>query len=266
MQQLLGLDATSEELKSFVDDIGRYHRGEQLTVDVLDDNIADQMAGNNTKLPAELQQSQQSFSVVTNQNNVKNSNKSRNQIQQKSRVPPPARRRSPSRAAEAALLSSTSAKPSSASSKPSPSPEKVSARDQSPFPASATTAPASTTTTTKSRPQRGQRTNPVCGCFGTKHEPLTNCLLCGRISCAIENYDFCPFCSYLLEEIRMDGRYGTVLAIFFLFCFPSRRDLVAHDDPLSLSTPSFFPRLINSIQSKSPRQGMDPEGKIVAFR
>jgi Putative zinc finger motif, C2HC5-type len=41
-----------------------------------------------------------------------------------------------------------------------------------------------------------------CGCFGTFHKPLTNCLYCGRISCADEGYDFCPFCGYLVEELK----------------------------------------------------------------
>jgi hypothetical protein len=40
----------------------------------------------------------------------------------------------------------------------------------------------------------------VCGCFGTRHAALTNCLQCGRISCEREGYDFCPFCGFLVEE------------------------------------------------------------------
>jgi len=39
----------------------------------------------------------------------------------------------------------------------------------------------------------------VCGCFGTKHKPLTNCLYCGRISCELEGYHYCPFCTYMVE-------------------------------------------------------------------
>ncbi len=40
----------------------------------------------------------------------------------------------------------------------------------------------------------------ICGCFGTKHKPLTNCLHCGRISCEVEGYDFCPHCHILIED------------------------------------------------------------------
>lgn len=39
----------------------------------------------------------------------------------------------------------------------------------------------------------------VCGCFGTVHKPLTNCLYCGRISCIQEGYDFCAFCGFLVS-------------------------------------------------------------------
>ncbi len=42
----------------------------------------------------------------------------------------------------------------------------------------------------------------ICGCFGTKHKPLTNCLHCGRISCEVEGYDFCPHCHILIEDFR----------------------------------------------------------------
>ena len=42
----------------------------------------------------------------------------------------------------------------------------------------------------------------VCGCFGTTHKALNNCLHCGRISCEREGYDYCPFCSYMVYEHR----------------------------------------------------------------
>ena len=40
----------------------------------------------------------------------------------------------------------------------------------------------------------------ICGCYGTKHPPLTNCLHCGRISCEAEGYDFCPFCNIQIQD------------------------------------------------------------------
>lgn len=45
----------------------------------------------------------------------------------------------------------------------------------------------------------------VCGCYGTVHKPLTNCLYCGRISCADEGYDFCAFCGFLVSPSADGG-------------------------------------------------------------
>ena len=55
----------------------------------------------------------------------------------------------------------------------------------------------------KSKPVRGTASR-VCGCYGTYHQSLANCLYCGRISCSEEGYDFCPFCGFLVEDVN-DG-------------------------------------------------------------
>ena len=52
----------------------------------------------------------------------------------------------------------------------------------------------------KYHPTKG-KASIVCGCFGSLHKPLTNCLYCGRISCAREGYDFCAFCGLQVEEV-----------------------------------------------------------------
>jgi hypothetical protein len=39
-----------------------------------------------------------------------------------------------------------------------------------------------------------------CGCFGTVHKPLANCLHCGRIICEKEGYGYCPFCFNRIDE------------------------------------------------------------------
>ena len=211
LQQLLGLSSESDKLKSFVEDLGRYRRGEKLVHNGDgDDDDFKEAEDSNTKPPARRQpESQKSLSVSNSQNNINNkSNKSNNQKQQKSRVPPPARRKSPPRAAipspSTESASVKSAVQSSATTKMASSGNDSTAI--SPFSSQPTTT-STTKTVTKSRPTKGQRKVPVCGCFGTKHEPLTNCLLCGRISCVIETYDYCPFCSYMLEEIKVDERY-----------------------------------------------------------
>jgi hypothetical protein len=58
----------------------------------------------------------------------------------------------------------------------------------------------------KSHPARGRAT-VVCGCYGTKHPALTNCLYCGRISCSVEGYGYCPFCGMMVDEIIEDEEY-----------------------------------------------------------
>ncbi|GMH46746.1 hypothetical protein TrRE_jg7206 [Triparma retinervis] len=53
--------------------------------------------------------------------------------------------------------------------------------------------------------------NPTvtCGCFGTKHPVLTNCLICGRLQCEKEGYGYCPFCKHSItkpEACRKGGK------------------------------------------------------------
>ena len=60
----------------------------------------------------------------------------------------------------------------------------------------------------KSRPTRGEP-KFVCGCFGTFHKPLTNCLFCGRIACEKEGYTYCAFCGYMVERPPPGGSSST---------------------------------------------------------
>jgi hypothetical protein len=64
----------------------------------------------------------------------------------------------------------------------------------------------------KSHPPKGT-SSVVCGCFGSVHKPLTNCLYCGRISCEKEGYDYCPFCGLLVEKVSGGYVYCTVLSV-----------------------------------------------------
>ena len=61
----------------------------------------------------------------------------------------------------------------------------------------------------KARPLKG-KAKVVCGCFGTVHKALTNCLNCGRISCAKEGHDYCPHCSNLIENVAVSSIPGEV--------------------------------------------------------
>ena len=60
--------------------------------------------------------------------------------------------------------------------------------------------PISHTKKQQSKPQKGKPVNKICGCYGNKHKPLTNCLHCGRISCEVEEFDYCHFCGYLIQD------------------------------------------------------------------
>mmetsp|Transcript_26995 Transcript_26995/g.51062 ORF Transcript_26995/g.51062 Transcript_26995/m.51062 type:complete len:350 (-) Transcript_26995:473-1522(-) len=47
----------------------------------------------------------------------------------------------------------------------------------------------------------GKPKGKCCGCFGSKHKPLANCLRCGRISCEVEGInDYCHFCGYWIGD------------------------------------------------------------------
>ena len=41
----------------------------------------------------------------------------------------------------------------------------------------------------------------ICGCYGTIHKYLTNCLHCGRIQCEREGYGYCPHCGHLVQKV-----------------------------------------------------------------
>lgn len=95
-------------------------------------------------------------------------------------------------------------KPAQAGAAPAVTVNKASVKEESP---KAETKPPpkadpkATETTKKKRPEPPKgKARVVCGCFGSLHKALTNCMYCGRISCAKEGYSFCPFCEYKIEN------------------------------------------------------------------
>lgn len=66
--------------------------------------------------------------------------------------------------------------------------------------------------TLPSKPLKGTP-KTICGCFGNKHKPLTNCLRCGRISCEVEGYDYCPFCNHLVTQFKSKSSNKNDLAL-----------------------------------------------------
>ena len=185
LSQLLGSE--TPEILAFVENVGRYNRGEEVTL-----LETSESASNEDSKPKSTDTRTESQQVNSGNMNNKKSNKNEalhaRRKQKKGRTPPP-----PKKAVVSASMDSSGKKP------PPPkksqlnnavSPNEISKEEEKPV--------------KKSHPKRG-KAQIVCGCYGTKHEPLTNCLYCGRISCTREGYDFCPFCGWMIEEIESKG-------------------------------------------------------------
>mmetsp|Transcript_60485 Transcript_60485/g.91216 ORF Transcript_60485/g.91216 Transcript_60485/m.91216 type:complete len:284 (-) Transcript_60485:789-1640(-) len=167
--QLLG-EAT-QEVTDFVDNVGRYQDDEPLKI-------------TGSEIEAEREDSKpKAQETLTKPTPTKKQPKydaqqaSKTRKQNKSRVPPPQRKDQASKQSE-----QTKQHEPNIPSQPTKPKER---------------------TVIKSRPPKG-KPKIICGCFGSKHKPLTNCLYCGRISCVQEGYDFCGFCGYSVEAVR-DG-------------------------------------------------------------
>jgi hypothetical protein len=179
-------DATPEILE-FVDNVGRYERGEPLTLTKQENDQEKQRE--ESKPPAKPKEPETAATITKKQppSSKKNALQARrnNQKQNTSRVPPPKQKNN------LTLLSSQSVQ--------NPKQKKADVKQSNPVPPVAE-APRPVE---KSRPSRG-KAKTVCGCFGTKHKALTNCLYCGRISCTEEGYDYCAFCGLMVEDPK-DG-------------------------------------------------------------
>jgi uncharacterized Zn finger protein (UPF0148 family) len=177
LEQLLG--SRDEDVRIFVKDIGRYRQGLPLLVGISEEGI-----GEDKKPPANNYQTVKQETTANN------------------KAP----------AAKAAATSSTAPKATTANArpvKPSKTPVNAESKNDISEPCTRPMA-AQSECNEESKPQpkikyglppKG-KAKRNCGCFGTFHKPLANCLYCGRISCVDEGYDFCPFCGYLVEELK----------------------------------------------------------------
>lgn len=182
LSQLLG-DATAEVL-AFVDNVGRFKRGDTLALIEEATNVQEEDSKPSANATTNF--SNKKKPPPSSKNNALQARRN-NKKQNKSRVPPPKqqnRKSPPPPASKSVQQSSTDQS----------LPVKQAKVEQKPV--------------EKSRPSRGIP-KIVCGCFGTKHGALTNCLYCGRISCRKEGYDFCAFCGFMVEEIKDDGSHGS---------------------------------------------------------
>jgi hypothetical protein len=167
--QLLG-DSTPEIIE-FVDKVGRFQNDEPIEIagsEIKAESEDSKPLAKGTSIKPIQTKKQSKGDVQT---------ASKNQKQNKSRMPPPQKKGQAPKQSEPIKKP----EPTIPSQPIKPKEEKV----------------------IKSRPSKG-KAKIICGCFGSKHKPLTNCLYCGRISCVEEGYGFCGFCGYLVEEVR-DG-------------------------------------------------------------
>ena len=49
------------------------------------------------------------------------------------------------------------------------------------------------------------RSERFCGCLGTRHAPLTNCMNCGKVACEAEGYGPCTYCGTLVRSRKDKG-------------------------------------------------------------
>lgn len=49
------------------------------------------------------------------------------------------------------------------------------------------------------------RSERFCGCLGTRHAPLTNCMNCGKVACEAEGYGPCTYCGTLVQPRKDKG-------------------------------------------------------------
>lgn len=183
LSQLLGQD--NQQVRTFVEDVGRFQTGEALSLDP----------------PAALEKadSKPKAEVRTSVTSTTKSSKQKVPAKQKAATKqkaPAAPRNKVQKSENVKMAASTNAISPSITKQTSTNNDKVSKKTHtSPKP------PKEAKSIKKSHPPKG-KASVVCGCFGTMHKPLTNCLYCGRISCEREGYNFCPFCGLLVENVE----------------------------------------------------------------
>jgi len=208
--QLLG--GQSPELAGFAENMMRYRRGEPLNKTTIGGNNNDNDEKEAKQTAAAVVSSSQddtaaldSFKAMALGKNAEASKKGNKNIKpkqgNKSRVPAPKKgnRKSPPppSTASANISSSSTNNKAQNQSTPSSSSHPKSQNHQTKKSEQQHQA-AVVVVVEKTHPSRG-KAKKICGCFGTKHKPLTNCLYCGRISCQVEGYDFCPMCGFMVE-------------------------------------------------------------------
>jgi hypothetical protein len=258
---LLGQDG--EAVKSFVENVGKFQRGE---------NLVQASNGGSQQQPAAKQpaprQSQDSYMTGKAPVKAKNAwqDKAKKQQQQgrgnkqqqpkKPTVVPAAKKP----AAAAAPVK----KPQPVVNKPPP----AAVATKQPVEKKKVAAPPPK----KSHPKKGKASH-VCGCFGTVHKPLANCLYCGRVSCHKEGFDFCAFCGLMVEKVDVDAPTGGYVLVRYASSLSSLFEglLFVHVNHLqrhSLVYQSFTITSLTQFLSltQSQEQGLVAQGTVATVR
>ena len=226
LSQLLGSE--DDDMREFVKDIGRFQKGEPIQ------GIDEEEAKAKVPTKPETPIIAEAKSTTANSSYTAAKGKKATGVQNKKINPSAAAK--PQAAAATQQTVATTTKNAVKATTPDATPKETEPSQTNITPA--TKPPPSPPKKKKyALPPRGQAKRN-CGCFGTLHKPLTNCLYCGRIACQEEGYDFCPFCGYLVEEVTapVEGdltRYVTLCYVYMLCVANSCAD------GLSLSTSEY---------------------------
>jgi len=219
--QLLG--TKDDQIKLFVQDIGRFQNGQPIE-GIVDIGSEGGTATEQSPTPAPTQQKTTPKPAAGAASKAKQQPASQNNQSKNSKAN-----------TSKAVASSETTKNASNNSKkqvPGKNQKTKDSHKQPPPPETATIVPEAPAPPPKPRglPPKGQATRQ-CGCFGTLHRPLTNCLFCGRISCEEEGYQFCPFpsCGYLLEEVKPpEGESPDRYVLYAVYCWNCLYHCTAH--------------------------------------
>lgn len=207
LSQLLG-DDQSDDIKLFVEDIGKFQRGEEIDI-LVDETITEDVTGTASTSPASLsaEGSQQGSNMLSadilSTKRKSSTEKETSQTSSKNHDQP----------ASASPAVPAESKTEKTNHEVSIGPQREKAKASPPIKENSHPSPIK-----RGPPPRGKASRN-CGCFGTLHKPLTNCLYCGRISCEMEGYDFCPFCGFLVEEVKpLTGEASRYVVMSLLLC------------------------------------------------
>lgn len=253
-------------MKAFVANVGKFQRGEDLAAGnngVQLETVAKPTISESQQQQDSSHSGQKASPKVNNQGSKQNQQQGRGNKQQPTKMS--------FSAATSGVKKPAGAQTKKNTTKPSPpvpkknSPVTPAAKKPVPKKKQTVAPPKRAPPPPKSHPKKGEASH-VCGCFGTVHEALSNCLYCGRISCLKEGFDFCPFCNLMVEKLDVKPPEDEYVSFSlrsrnWMLCFTYERDL--HFIFLSSVTCATSHNVFFHSQSKE--QGLVAQGTPITF-